>query len=190
MDTELIKAFVIAGHSDLEKVRAMLTQHPELLNQAFEWRPGDFEDALAAAAHIGTRDVAEYLLQQGAPLTLCAAAMLGRVDDVRAFLDADPVQVNGRGAHGISLMYHAVLSGKLELVQLLKERGCTTGYDHALHAAISHRLPHMVEWLLHNGVTDVNTPDYQMKTPLKRAQETDQPEIAMMLEQYNAQVEI
>ncbi|MDX1996061.1 MAG: ankyrin repeat domain-containing protein [bacterium] len=190
MDTELIKAFVIAGHSDLEKVRAMLAEYPDLLNQAFEWRPGDFEDALAAAAHIGTRDVAEYLLQQGAPFTLYAAAMLGRIDDVRAFLDADPTQVNGRGAHGIPLMYHAVLSGNLELVKLLRERGCTTGYDHALHAAITQRLPQMVEWLLHNGVTDVNTPDYQMKTPLKRAQETNQPEIAAMLEAYQARLEI
>src|SRR4051812_25697281 len=62
-----IREFVIAGHGNLEKVKQMLAIHPELLNIANVWRPGDTETALQGASHVGNREIAEYLLSLGAP---------------------------------------------------------------------------------------------------------------------------
>src|SRR4051794_32277203 len=76
--TDQIREFVIAGHGNLEKVKQMLAIHPELLNIANVWRPGDTETALQGAAHVGNREIAEYLLSLGAPMDICCAAMLGR----------------------------------------------------------------------------------------------------------------
>ena len=56
-----VREFVIAGHGNLAKVKQMLANHPSLLNMAHEWRPGDTETALQGAAHVGSREVAEYL---------------------------------------------------------------------------------------------------------------------------------
>ncbi|HET8678747.1 MAG TPA: ankyrin repeat domain-containing protein, partial [bacterium] len=69
--TELVRDFVIAGHGDLKKVKAMLAQHPDLLNATYEWKPGDHETAIQAAAHVGNAAVAEHLLSRGAPLEIC-----------------------------------------------------------------------------------------------------------------------
>src|SRR5690554_6489663 len=120
MDTDLIRPFVLAAHGNLNAVQSMLAEHPELLTVQYEWGPGDYEDGLGAAAHVGNRPIAEFLLAQGAPLTICAAAMLGRIDNVKSFLDQDSSPANARGAHGITLMFHAAMSGDIELVNLLK----------------------------------------------------------------------
>ena len=71
-----IKAFVIAGHGDLDTIKATLAEKPGLLNEAYEWQPGDFETALMGAAHVGNRSIVAYLLEKGAPLDICTAAML------------------------------------------------------------------------------------------------------------------
>src|SRR5215218_3777908 len=99
-----IREFVIAGHGNLDKVKRMLDAQPSLLNIANEWRPGDTETALQGASHVGNREIAEYLLAQGAPLDLCAAAMLGRREEVERFLQADSTLIHSNGAHGIPLL--------------------------------------------------------------------------------------
>ncbi len=179
--TEIIREWVIGAHSDLEKTKATLAEHPGLLNVAFDWGQGSYEDALGAAAHVGNVPIAEFLLDQGAPLTITAAAMLGRLDDVRTFLNADSALANAKGAHGITLMFHAALSGNTALTNLLKERGCVEGYSHALHAAINRRDVRMVEWLLDHGVKDVNFADFRGRTPLAVAEDTGQSEIVDLL---------
>ena len=73
---EQVREFVIAGHGNFAKVKQMLAAQPSLLNQANEWRPGDRETAVQAAAHVGNRPIAEYLLDQGAPLAICRASTL------------------------------------------------------------------------------------------------------------------
>src|SRR5688500_12065836 len=103
-DAEVIRAFVIAGHGNLEKVKQMLGERPELLNISHEWAPGDTETALQGAAHVGSVPIAETLLAQGAPLDICTAAMLGRRGDVEHFLEEDNAKINATGAHGIPLL--------------------------------------------------------------------------------------
>jgi ankyrin repeat protein len=183
---ELIKDFVIASHFNLEKVKTLLKEHPALLTVKQPWGENDFEDGLAAASHVGNRAIAEFFLEQGVPLTICAAAMLGKVDEVEAFLQGDPGLANARGAHGITVLFHAAMSGNTELTQLLKSRGCTEGYSYALHGAINYGHKDMVDWLLNNGATRLDVLDYQGKTLLQRAAETNRADIADLLKQHGA----
>ncbi len=186
MSADLVRPFVLASHGNLGAVQSMLAEHPELLNARFEWSPGDYEDGLGAASHVGNRAIAEFFLSKGVPSNICTAAMLGNIDEVKAFLDEDPSLANARGAHGISLMFHASMSGSLELLKLLKARGCTEGYSDALHGAISYNHADLVAWLLDNGATDVNVPNWEGKTPLQRAQESGQTQVADLLKTHGA----
>lgn len=104
-------AFVGNAHSDLERVKELLSQEPALINAAWDWGGGDWETGLGAAAHMGRKDIARYLLAQGARLDLFAAAMLGKLVIVRAALEAFPGTERIRGPHGISLLSHAQAGG-------------------------------------------------------------------------------
>jgi ankyrin repeat protein len=184
---DFIREYVIAAHFNLEKVKATLAEHPELLTAAFQWGPDDFEDGLGAASHVGNRAIAEYYLEQGVPLTICAAAMLGRTDDVRAFLDADPTLANATGAHKIPVMFHAAMSGKTEIADLLVERGGGEGISFSIHGAISHGHLDMTRWLLEHGAKDnLGILNYEQKTPLQKAAELGHTEIADLLRGYGA----
>ena len=187
--TETIKEFVTASHFDLSKVQAMLAGNPALLNVQYEWSPGDWESGIMAGSHMGSRDIVEFFLAQGVPLDICAAAMLGRTADVQAFLDANPALANARGAHQISLMFHAAMSGDTTLTELLKSAGCAEGYSHALHGAINYGHTAMVEWLLDNGAQDINVLDYQGNTPLKSALDQGHTAIADLLRSRGASEE-
>jgi hypothetical protein len=112
LDKGLVKEFVIAGHNDLEKVKAMLSENPDLLNASFNWKDWDWEDAVGGAGHMGHREIAVYLLEQGARPTICIAAMLGYLDVVKAFITTFPQMKNSVGPHNISLMAHAVKGGE------------------------------------------------------------------------------
>jgi ankyrin repeat protein len=186
MSADLVKPFVLASHGNLEAVQTMLVEHPDLLLVQFEWGPNDYEDGLGAASHVGNRAVAEFFLSKGVPTTICTAAMLGHIDEVKAFLDKDPALANAKGAHGITLMFHASMSGDLELLKLLKSRGCTEGYSDALHGAISYKYTDLIAWLLDNGATDVNVPNWENKTPLQRAQASGQTDVVELLKAHRA----
>lgn len=181
---DTIREFVIAGHGDLNKVQTMLAAQPELLNEAHDWGAGDLETAVMAAAHMGHRPLAEFLLDKGAPLQLCTAAMLGRTAVVQEFLAADPNHINGVGAHGIPLLTHAALSGDTALVQLLVERGAQTGISMGLSMAVSGRDTNMVRWLLAHTQPDLNWQNFQGKTALEIATESEQTELVELLKQY------
>lgn len=69
---------------------------------------------------------------------------------------------------------------------MLLDHGCVEGFSPALHGAISFRHQPMVAWLLANGADDLNVLNFENKTPLARALETDQPEIADLLRKHGA----
>ncbi len=109
---ELVQEFVGVAHEDLERVRTLLEQEPALANAAWDWGGGDWETGLGAAAHMGRRDIALCLLERGARIDLFAAAMLGRLEIVRAVVEAFPDARQVRGPHGIPLIAHAQAGGE------------------------------------------------------------------------------
>jgi len=107
----LAKEIVGVSHGNLARVRELVQQHPALAKASFDWGYGDWETALGAASHTGRREIAELLIENGAPPTLFSATMLGQVDLVKAFLAATPGAQRMRGPHSISLLVHAKLGG-------------------------------------------------------------------------------
>ena len=111
LELNLVHEFVGKSHADLDGIKQLLAQEPALINSAWDWGGGDWETALGAAAHVGRRDIAEFLLENGARLDLFAAAMLGNLDIVRTTLAAYPEAINIPGPHGIPLIAHAQAGG-------------------------------------------------------------------------------
>lgn len=108
---EMVSEFVRAGHFDLPRVKEMLAAEPGVLNATWDWGGGDWETALGGAGHMGRKDIAEFLISQGARMDIFVAAMLGQLDVVKAMLMAYPPLLHSRGPHGIPLMAHAKKGG-------------------------------------------------------------------------------
>ena len=107
LDAKLVEEFVGNAHGNFARVKELLESEPALVNATWDWGGGDFETALGAAAHMGNKQIANYLLEHGARLDVFAAAMLDKVDVVKAALEAYPEAVNTPGPHGIPLYVHA-----------------------------------------------------------------------------------
>ena len=111
IDRARVKRFVIAAHSNLAAVKKMLSEDPALVNGTHDWGHGDFETALGGAAHMGRRDIAEFLLEHNARMDIFAATMLGQIEIVKAAVAAFPKVVHVPGPHGIPLIVHAQKGG-------------------------------------------------------------------------------
>jgi len=111
LDPAQVQAFVANAHGDLDVVRSLLAEEPRLVNAAWDWGGGDWETGLGAAAHMGRRQIALFLLEHGARLDLFAAAMLGYFDIVSAVLSDFPEMRDAKGPHGIPLVEHARAGG-------------------------------------------------------------------------------
>jgi hypothetical protein len=108
----VVEEFVRKAHADLPATKALLAERPALLNATWDWGGGDFETGLGGAGHMGNREIAEFLIAQGARLDIFVATMLGRMEIVRAMLSAWPGLVNSKGPHGITLLRHARAGGE------------------------------------------------------------------------------
>lgn len=111
LESARVEEMVRKAHGDLDRVKQLLAEEPALANACWDWGGGDFESALGAAAHVGRRDIATFLLDNGARLDLFAAAMLGKLEVVKAVLAAFPSAIKIPGAHGIPLLAHAKAGG-------------------------------------------------------------------------------
>lgn len=111
LEIGLVQEFVAKAHGDLDRVKELFAQQRSLINATWDWGGGDFETALGAASHMGRRDIAEFLLANGARLDLFAATMLGKLEIVKAALTAFPDAINIPGPHGIPLIAHATAGG-------------------------------------------------------------------------------
>lgn len=183
---EQIRDFVIAGHGNLVQVKSMLAELPELLDVPYAWSEADRETAVMAAAHMGDRPIAEFLLEQGAPLVICTAAMLGEQGAVEDWLAMDPVLIHAHGAHMIPLLAHAALSGKVDLMELLVTSGAHEGESFALGNAVSFGHHPLARWLLENTQADPGVKDFQGKTALSVAVTRGDGEMEKLLRQHGA----
>ena len=123
-DPDRVRSVVGASHGNIDLVRSLVTEQPSLAKVSWDWQLGDWETPLGAASHVGRRDIAELLIAHGARPTLFSAAMLGQIDTVRAYLEADPSLFLLHGPHGISLTRHAQAGGAdaADVVGYLLER--------------------------------------------------------------------
>jgi hypothetical protein len=104
---DMVKEFVIAAHGNMEKTESMLKSEPGLVNATWDWGGGDFEQAIGGAGHMGRKDIALFLIANGARMDIFVAAMLGDLELVQSFLKAHPDHKDAKGPHGISLIRHA-----------------------------------------------------------------------------------
>ncbi len=183
LSQDQIDEFVVAAHSDLDKVRTMLAEQPQLLNENASW----VETAIGAAAHTGNTAIVNFLIAQGAPIDICTAAMLGDADGVAAFLDDEPAMIGATGAHDLPLIYYPVVGNQMPILQMLVERGADVnagaGKTTALHAAAGSGRPEMVRYLLEQGA-DFMATNYEGKTVLDVAEDTGHQGIIDMLQSY------
>lgn len=111
-DPALAQEVVGRSHVDITRVRELVEKQPALARAAIDWGYGDWETALGAASHTGRREIAEFLLANGAQPTLFSAAMLGQLAVVRAWVETVPGIQKTLGPHGITLLAHAKSGGK------------------------------------------------------------------------------
>lgn len=175
---QLADEFVGAAHGDLRKVKDLLARQSSLLYTRATWD----ESALGAAAHVGQRDIAQFLLSVGAPMDICTASMLGMTWRVGQFLRADPALSNATGAHGLPALFHAALGGHVAVADLLVAAGANVAAagNAALFGAIRGDQPAMLSWLLCHGA-DAGMAGPDGKTPLAVAQELGRSRLVELL---------
>ena len=144
------------------------------------YNPAVNESALGAAGHMGRRDIAEFLLAQGAELELATAAMLGMREEVEARLAEDPGLASSGGAHGIPVAFHAAMSDDTRIMQALWDHGAQDHVRKALMGAVWKNQPQMVSWLLAHQA-DTTIVNFEKKTALEVAQENGFEDIVSLL---------
>jgi hypothetical protein len=112
LDAAVVKEFVKVAHSDLNKIKEMLAQYPHLLNASWDWGDGDFETAIGAAGHMGLKDTANFLIENGARYDIFVMTMLGKTAQVKTMVEENPKLIDCIGPHGFTLLHHAKQGGK------------------------------------------------------------------------------
>lgn len=124
-DPALVKDVVGASHGNFARVREIVEKQPAYARASMDWGFGDWETCIDAAAHVGNKPIADFLLSHGARPTIFSAAMMGQLETVKAFVAAQPGIQRTLGPHGITLMSHARAGGKdaEAVVAYLKQLG-------------------------------------------------------------------
>ena len=127
IDQEIVKEYVTVAHSDFERMKTLLEEYPNLLNATMDWGDGDFESAIGAAGHMGHKDYANYLIDNGARFDIFVLSMLGKTEIVMPFYDAYPDLITSIGPHGFTMLHHAEKGGddSKELYDYLVSKGQT-----------------------------------------------------------------
>ena len=107
MNDNMVSSIVGASHGNFDKVKELVNARPELAGASWDWGFGDWETALGAASHVGRRDIAEFLISNGARPDIFTYTMLGMLNSVKEIIETVPgIQTHG-GPHGITLLQHA-----------------------------------------------------------------------------------
>ncbi|HUQ86103.1 MAG TPA: hypothetical protein VM096_01010 [Vicinamibacterales bacterium] len=110
-DPGLVKDAVAASHGSFARIRELVEKQPAMARASIDWGFGDWETCIDAAAHVGNKPIADFLLTHGARPTIFSAAMMGHLDAVKAFIAARPGIQKTLGPHGITLLSHAKAGG-------------------------------------------------------------------------------
>lgn len=110
-DPAIVKDAVSASHGNVARIRELVEKQPAMARASIDWGFGDWETCIDAAAHVGNKPIADFLLSHGARPTIFSAAMMGQLDAVKAMIAARPGYQRTLGPHGITLMAHAKAGG-------------------------------------------------------------------------------
>ena len=133
IDSDLVKDWIGKAHQrQIEPMIELLKRDPGLLQSSWDWGAGDWESAMQAAAHTGSRDMALFLIDRGARVDLFATAMLGELTLLKTSIDSFPGALQVRGAHGIPLLSHAIAgeAPARKVVDFLLARGVDVNARH------------------------------------------------------------
>lgn len=104
---EIASEVVGVSHFNLDRLKELVNHRPELAKANWDWGFGDWESAIAAASHVGRKDIVDYLIEKGATPTVFTYAMLGNYRVVKMIIESSPGIQRNSGPHGISLLQHA-----------------------------------------------------------------------------------
>lgn len=125
---EEIKEFVFAGHNDLDKVKYILDEKPQIINCTNQSKRGDFETAIGGASHVGNKEIADYLVSKGARLDMFNYTFLGYTEFIKKQIIEFPHLLNAPGPHGFTLLHHAIKGGHEVFADWLKSKGLKETY--------------------------------------------------------------
>ncbi|NYV65544.1 ankyrin repeat domain-containing protein [Bacillus sp. Gen3] len=115
LNIEIIREFIVAAHGNFEEIKRLVSKEPDLIHSVINWGGDDWESGLGAAAHTGNKEIAVWLLENGARMDIFAAAMLGHLNIVKEILNVYPDVIHSKGPHGIPLIRHAQIGGECAL---------------------------------------------------------------------------
>ncbi len=124
-DRDLVKEIVGVSHSNLARVKELVSAHPALARASWDWGFGDWETPIDAASHVGNRPIADYLIANGARPTIFTAVMMGQLALVKGWIEAMPGLQRMRGPHGLTMVAHARAggAGAAEVLKYLESLG-------------------------------------------------------------------
>ena len=100
---------------DLERVKAYLSRDPKQIDLV----DAKGQTVLERADRSGKQEVVEFLLARGAKEDIFAAAAVGHVDKVAAFLKQDEKLLSARDGGGKAPLHWAALYGQTKVMELL-----------------------------------------------------------------------
>ncbi|HYC88445.1 MAG TPA: ankyrin repeat domain-containing protein [Thermoanaerobaculia bacterium] len=179
--TDAIKA------GDVARVTALLEENPALVRGTEHG-----VTPLLLAIYHGKRDVAQLLVDRGAPVSFGEACALGDEGRVRELLAADPALLRSRSADGFPGVGLAIFFGHGALARWLIEQGADVNAAAEnvqrvapVHAAAAVRDRETMQLLLERGA-DANAKQQNDYTPLHGAASRGDVEMAELLLAHGA----
>jgi len=193
LDLDLVKEWVAKAHTrNIDAMKELLKKEPGLMFSSWNLGAGDWESALQAAAHTGSRDMALWLIDNGARLDLMATTMLGQLNALKAACEAFPKSIETRGAHGIPLLSHAIYgeAQAKDVLHYLLDKGADVNARHGngftpLMAAVQNKQPETVRLLLSKGA-DPKLKAKAGQTALSLSAKANHAEIVSVLKEAGA----
>ncbi len=180
--------FSAIKQGDLTAVKSSLIKDPLLAGSHDEGGAS----AVLTAIYYGQPDIADLLIEHGAPLDLFEAAAVGRLDKVRALLDETPSLINAWAPDGFQPLGLACFFGHTAIVELLLSRGAEVNLPsrnglkvQPLNSAVAGQHLQIARLLLDRGA-DPNARQGEDFTPLHGAAQNGQVDMIRLLLAHGA----